>query len=203
MRITIPPAVRLSVAIGMSALLFGTVPTASAQPPAVPQQDTVALADTGARKNPRTARVRAIFPGAGHWYAGERWRGGFVFGGMFLVFMEGLARNEKVVAWPGDPFRIMGECVTSSLDATTYAAAAGLLALSIWDAGRAAERSNARRRRSASLVLQLRPGRGRGHRVGLSLPVGGQRSWLPGADLRRDAYAVAKVARGELRGRRD
>jgi hypothetical protein len=166
MRVTSLPAIRSCIVIGLSALLLGGAPKADAQAPVAPPVDTIP------RKDPRTARVRAILPGAGHWYAGEKWRAALVPTGVLLIMVEGSVRNEESVPCYYD-IPPEENCVTGSPDAISYAALAGWLALSIWDAGRAAERTNARRR-GMSLVVQARSGRAHaGYRVGLRVPVGG------------------------------
>lgn len=103
---------------------------------------------TALKKSPATARIMGIIPGAGHVYAGESRRG--------------LAVGSGVVALPLTPAIVVGSvCITlyafdadggtlcsiplEPLLALGIGAAAGLYGWSIYDAGRAAQRTNARR----------------------------------------------------------
>lgn len=126
-----------------------------------------------ADKNPVVARVIGIVPGAGHMYAGETRRGLAYMGGTVGVFLLGttLFVTECVVSFGA---RCEEESIT---DDVTVLATLGVWAWSIYDAGRAAHRTNARRRSRVSLMLT--PARsisphgasGRGLEIGLSLAV--------------------------------
>ena len=124
------------------------VTSAAAQPSsssAVTETDTT----VAAAKDPAVARLLGIIPGAGHMYAGEVGRGFLYFSGTLGIFVSGgyltlsMAfsdqNHQPEVAWVG-----WG----------TIIATGGLWVWSIIDAGRAARRTNAKRARSTSLLLE-------------------------------------------------
>jgi hypothetical protein len=140
---------------------------------AAPLAAQVVRAPAGEAKNPTTARLIGIFPGAGHVYAAEPMRGLAFFGGMVGVAVVGatvLAVDCVDDVGSGDE-----TCDSSGADVLVTGALLGVWGWSIWDAGRAAERTNARRGVSAALTLA--PARQRGPsgasspgvRVGMSL----------------------------------
>ena len=103
-------------------------------------------------KDPTTARVLGIIPGAGHLYAGEPRRAGLVAGTFVGVVLVGVA------AAVGDCLASYTEpdCDSSPLvDFLVPAAMIGTIGFSIWDAGRAAERTNFRRRMPGRIGVRL------------------------------------------------
>jgi hypothetical protein len=136
-------------------------------------QDTMRVATAG-EKSPAAARLIGIFPGAGHLYAGETGRGFAYMGGTLAIFLIGatmmVAECYAEVLGAGE------RCESSNTDDIATAAVLGLWGWSIYDAGRAAHRTKAKRRRErvALIVVPARPtpGAPRGGsrlRVGLSL----------------------------------
>ena len=122
-------------------------------------------------KNPTTASLIGIIPGAGHMYAGEARAGGFYLG--VTLGLAALASAVVVADCVDDLFQTE-ECGSNS-GATALAVVAGSVWVwSIYDAGRAARRTNARRGLRPSVILEpartttLAGRNGRGVRVGLS-----------------------------------
>ena len=122
-------------------------------------------------KSPTTARVLGILPGVGHMYAGETGRGLAYLGGTFGVLLVGglvLASDCTYQVATADE-----DCSAGTETAVTVAVL-GFYGWSIYDAGRAAHRTNARSGLRASLILA--PVRsptspssdGRGMKLGLS-----------------------------------
>ena len=129
------------------ALVLGTV--------TLPAQDTLRVRDTlradaPGMKSPGAARVIGILPGAGHIYAGETGRGFAFMGGVLGAFVIGstvlLAECYSSVLGGDD-------CASSGTENVIAAAILGLWGWSIYDAGRAAHRTNARRRMGVSLLV--------------------------------------------------
>ncbi len=114
-------------------------------------QDTARVAAPSV-KSPTTARVIGIIPGAGHAYAGEPLRGLAHFGATAGIFMlAGLMFASDCIG---------GEnCGESSEPALMMVAGFGYWGWTIYDAGRAAERTNARRRplRVSLIATPVRP----------------------------------------------
>jgi TM2 domain-containing membrane protein YozV len=132
-------------------------------------QDTARVAATG-EKSPMTARVIGIVPGAGHIYAGETMRGlGYLAATAGIIVIGGTLLAAECVGSLGE------SCENSNTDDVATVAALGVWAWSIYDAGRAAHRTNARRRLRTSLIVApvtLTSTRGADRRVlklGLSL----------------------------------
>ena len=121
--------------IPLCCLMLGATPVAA--------QDT-ARAEVAGAKSPMAARVIGIVPGAGHIYAGETGRGFAYMGGTLGLMMLGTsAILAECIAEVVD----MGERCDSSNTADIFAGAVlGLWGWSIYDAGRAAHRTNAKRR---------------------------------------------------------
>jgi hypothetical protein len=116
---------------------------------ALDAQDTV-RATVAKDKSPTTARVIGIVPGAGHMYAGETTRGFAYMGGTLGV----LALGTMMLA--AECFSSLGveeNCHSSGTETVVTAAVLGLWGWSIYDAGRAAHRTNARRRLRVSLIV--------------------------------------------------
>jgi hypothetical protein len=141
--------------------------------PSVAAQDSARVATPG-DKSPTTARVVAIVPGAGHMYAGETGRGLAYMGGMLAVLALG------TVAMAGECYGdLLGgqqTCQSSNTGDVAVAAVFALWGWSIYDAGRAAHRTNAKRRplRVSLIVAPAswtsgRPRDRYGVKVGLSL----------------------------------
>lgn len=118
-----------------------------------------------APKNPTTARVLGIIPGLGHLYAGERGRGALVAGTFVGLVVIGSAAvfGDCMAEW-SEP-----DCGSSVVsDVVIPVALIGTIGYSIWDAGRAAHRTNLRRGFPARLTLAM-PADGAGYRVGMSV----------------------------------
>jgi hypothetical protein len=101
-------------------------------------------------KSPTTARIIGIFPGAGHMYAGETGRGFAYLGGTVGILLVGtlaLAANCTYQVATAQ------EDCDSGLETAVTAAALGFYGWSIYDAGRAAHRTNAKRGLRPSLIL--------------------------------------------------
>lgn len=113
----------------------------------LPAQDT-ARAVTAGDKSPMAARVIGILPGAGHIYAGETTRGFAFMGGMLGVGVLG------TLMFIGECIGAIGEtCGSKSTENLVTAAIFGVWGWSIYDAGLAAHRTNARRRYRVSLII--------------------------------------------------
>lgn len=167
MRSTSLPVTRSLTLLGAAALLLTGAPAADAQLRSPPPVRSVSL------KDPTVARLLAIVPGGGHLYAGESSRAGLVLGTVVGIMLVGGTMSDNAVECPGEEYS-SEYCTSPTLDAITYTLAAGALGWSIVDAGRAAHRTNARRLRRASLVIQGRPAQARGgYRLGVNIPFGG------------------------------
>jgi hypothetical protein len=132
-------------------------------------QDTARVAATGA-KSPMTARVIGIVPGAGHIYAGETMRGlGYLGATAGIIVLGGTLLAAECVGSLGE------SCENSNTEDVATVAALGVWAWSIYDAGRAAHRTNAKRRLRVSLIVApvrstlARGADGRALDLGLSL----------------------------------
>ncbi|MDQ3997655.1 MAG: hypothetical protein M3303_11655 [Gemmatimonadota bacterium] len=131
-------------------------------------QDTARVAVPGA-KNPVTARVIGIVPGAGHVYAGETMRGLTYFGSTAAIFLlAGLMFASDCIG--GE------DCGDSATPGLVAVAGFAYWGWTIYDAGRAAERANARRRwlRVSLIAAPVRPmliggNEARAVKLGLSL----------------------------------
>ena len=103
-------------------------------------------------KSPTVARIVGIVPGAGHIYAGETSRGlgymGAVAGGFMLASLALAAECYDDLL--GDENNC-GESTTT--EDIAVAALLGVWAWSIYDAGRAAHRTNAKRRLGLSPII--------------------------------------------------
>lgn len=107
-------------------------------------------------KSPTAARVIGILPGAGHVYAGEPRRGLAYFGGTVGV----LAIGSVLIAADcvGDVANSTeSTCSSPALENGLLAVFLGVWGWSIYDAGRAANRTNARR--AVRTVLFVAPAR--------------------------------------------
>ena len=142
----------------LRAVLAGSVllvTTAAAQPSSL----STATQDTTvpALKDPTTARLIGIIPGAGHMYAGEVGRGFLYLGGTLGLFVAaGLASVSHCIEYSlfgVDP----PDCDRSPEEVLALIAAGGLWVWSIFDAGRAARRTNAKRAARVSPVIEPTP----------------------------------------------
>ena len=128
-------------------------------------QDT--LRTTAGVKSPAAARMIGIVPGAGHIYAGETKRGLTYLGGTIGVFLLG------ATLWATECVGSLGEqCEESDAvsDDIAVIATLGLWGWSIYDAGRAAHRTNAKRHVKVSLIFTPQSGgHGRGAGIGLAV----------------------------------
>ena len=168
MRSTISSGVHIVLLVATVVLAGGVArPVAAQVRPSPPIRAAASLTD------PRLARTLAILPGAGHLYAGEPGRAATVLGAVVGIVVIGNSISDDAVDCPGEEYSDE-YCTSPTLDVLTYAAALGVLGWSVWDAGRAAQRTNARRLRRAGLVLQLPSSRtAGGYRIGMRVPLGG------------------------------
>ncbi len=141
--------------------------------PSLAAQDSAHVA-TGGDKSPAAARVIGILPGAGHIYAGETGRGLAYMGGTVGVFLIGAAA--MLADCYDDVLGTESDCESSSTGDIAVAATLALWGWSIYDAGRAAHRTNAKRRQMRVAIIVAPTGSGspprggsRGVRLGLSL----------------------------------
>lgn len=103
-----------------------------------------------AQKSPAAARVIGVIPGAGHMYAGETRRGFAYLGGIVGVLLVGTTAlaADCIASTAGND-----DCGSPVLENVVAAAAIGLWGYSIYDAGRAAERTNAAHGLRTSLLV--------------------------------------------------
>src|SRR5688500_9604144 len=158
--VALRPMSRLAAAGVLAAMMV--LPTqARAQEALSSSLRPIDAAPSGA-KDPTTARVLGIIPGAGHLYAGEPGRAALVAGTFVGLFAVG------TLAVFGDCAADWNEadCGTSVfVDVLVPAAIIGTWGFSIWDAGRAAHRTNNRRGLPARLSVG---GSGQGLRLGMT-----------------------------------
>jgi hypothetical protein len=127
-------------------------------------------------KNPTAAMLIGILPGAGHMYAGEPGRGMAYLGGVAGILVIGAALT--VGDCLGSVYAQADEACGShdTIGLVTSVAALGLWGWSIYDAGRAAKRTNASRGVRTSLIVapvgppSLGGARRPGVTLGLSFP---------------------------------
>ena len=125
---------RMSIAAALA--LVAASPMANAQAPTT----TAAQQSAPKAKDPTTARFIGIIPGAGHMYAGEVGRGFVYMGGVVgLAVVGGAVVFADCFNFTNDP------CKNPSLPYVWVGATTGLWGWSIYDAGRAARRTNAKR----------------------------------------------------------
>ena len=125
---------------------------------------------TAGMKRPGVARALASIPGGGPVYAGAPTRGLAFVGGMAGVLALGtvMIAGQCVAQLGNDDPNQSDRCGTPLLVNSVVVAFYGVWGWSIYDAGRTAQRTNARRRRQASLILA--PGaRPRGVRFGIRI----------------------------------
>lgn len=129
---------------------------------------------TAEQKSPALARVIGILPGAGHLYAGEPGRGLVYFGATLAATI--IAYNAPYDCttdlWTGEEY-----CSETTLGSISMMTMLGLWGWSIYDAGRAARRTNARRIRVTGMLVgrTSRADAGPMTRVGLTV------QWARGA----------------------
>lgn len=146
-RAPLVPALRAVIAVSL--LL---VTTAGAQ---VPSGVTATEPDTtvSGLKSPTAARLLAIIPGVGHMYAGDRdgaiavpaLMSGILMAGVIVSAISCLPEPDS------DPER---ECDRGRPLKISGIVAGGIWLVSIFDAGRAAHRTNAKLARRTSLILE-------------------------------------------------
>jgi hypothetical protein len=139
--------------------------------PKLAAQDTARVAAVG-NKSPTAARVIGIFPGAGHIYAGETGRGFAYMGGILALFVVGV--TAMAAECYGELLGAGERCDSSNTDDVAAAAILALWGWSIYDAGRAAHRTNAKRQRMrlsllVAPVTSLRAAQGSVHGVKLGV----------------------------------
>ena len=154
----------------ISALLALAValPAAAQEPMAEPRS---VPATFGTPKSVATARVLGIVPGAGHVYAGETRRAiGFVGSMAGVLALGTLSFAEDCLA---DVLVEPVDCGFRTADVTVIAFY-GLWAWSIYDAGRAAQRTNARRGFTVlpTVAPTLLAGTGGGKKLGIRAGLG-------------------------------
>lgn len=156
-----PAFARAAATGGLSALLCLAAPLGAQEVP----RPFALQPGRGAEgpKNPTTARVLGIVPGLGHLYAGEPGRGALVAGTFVGLVVIGTAAvvGDCTAAWT-EP-----DCGSSVVaDVLVPVALIGTIGYSVWDAGRAAHRTNSRRGTPVRLTLGM-PAPGAGYRVGM------------------------------------
>ena len=124
----------------LALVLMPTLLVAQDAPPPLKQESP---------KNPTTARVIGIIPGAGHVYAGEPGRG---------VLYLGATLGVAVLGATALALGCLNDYATDCDDSGSWETIATALILGFWgwtiyDAGRAAHRTNERRALRASLLL--------------------------------------------------
>jgi len=159
---------RRMLPLSLAVLLLGAVPLAAqgGKPPIAVTNQGV-----GKAKSPTAARFIGIIPGAGHVYAGETSRGLAYFGGIVaLGLVGGMALAVDCLDELAEP---SDSCGSKTGENLLTAAILGVWGWSIYDAGRAAERTN--RAHGLRTALILAPARssgvghgGRGVKIGLS-----------------------------------
>ena len=156
---------KLSALCGIATILAAPA-SLSAQDVLGPSLRPAVIAPPG-MKDPMTARVLGIVPGLGHLYAGEPGRAGLVAGAFVGFVLLGVS------AAFGDCLQAYTEpdCGSSVLvDVLIPTAMIGTVVFSVWDAGRAAHRTNARRGLPGRLTLGGSPD-GRRLRVGMAIGI--------------------------------
>ena len=155
---------RRTLLVSIVALALGAG-TAPAQEPAAP---------IAGAKSPTAARVIGIIPGAGHMYAGETGRGFAYMGGVVGAFA--LMSLALVAECYDDLLGAEDNCGNSTTEDVATAVVLGVWGWTIYDAGRAAHRTNEKRRfRMSLLAAPARVAVGsarresRGLKLGLSL----------------------------------
>ena len=167
-----PPA-RPHRASEASALLAAVLGVLMLGAPDVRAQDAVRAA-AAREKSPAAARIIGVFPGAGHIYAGETGRGLAYMGGTLGILVIGA--TAMVAECYAELLGAGERCDSSNTDDIAAVAVLGLWGWSIYDAGRAAHRTNAKRRqgRVSLIVVPARSTPAAAHgasrlKVGLSL----------------------------------
>jgi hypothetical protein len=127
----------------------------------LPAQD-MTCAETG-DKNPKTARIIGIFPGAGHIYACEVLRGL----GYYIITTSTIVAGTVLAGLDCSSSETCGKS-----DPVAIALGIGIWGWSIYDAGRAAERTNAKRKERMSPILAPVRLRRTGERWGRGLKIG-------------------------------
>lgn len=135
-----------------------------------PDEPLATVSGAVGSKGVTTARLLAIIPSVGHGYAGEGGRGLAVAGGLVgIVAISGLLMAADCVGDALDA-ESAGECAGGPLAVATGIAFYGVWGWSIYDAGHAARRTNARAARrtqgTVTLGLTRRPA-GRALNIGL------------------------------------
>lgn len=120
-------------------------------------------------KSANTARVLGIIPGLGHLYADEPGRAGTIAGAVVGIVLLGVSLDDGEC---DDPYTDE-YCGSSTVDALVAGAIVGVIGFSVWDAGRAAHRTNLRNRMLGRVMLwgDRAPTGGRRINLGVSLPV--------------------------------
>jgi hypothetical protein len=143
------------------------------RPLAAQQNPPISLSKRGAPvKSPTTARLIGIIPGAGHVYAGETKRGFGYLGGLIALAVVG---GTMVAVDCGANYDAGSDkCESSAGENLLVAAVIGVWGWSIYDAGLAAQRTNAKQLLRTSLILAPQRSRGvagggRGVKLGVSI----------------------------------
>jgi len=101
-------------------------------------------------KSATAARILGIVPGVGHMYAGEPGHGFAYMGGVALI---GTVALGEAIASCLDDTQSSGGCGSNRASDVLTVAMFGLWGWSIYDAGSAAHRTNAKRLQRMSLVI--------------------------------------------------
>lgn len=136
---------RRMLPVSLLALVAGAMPLIAqgGRPPVA-----VTSANSAQAKSPTLARIIGILPGAGHMYAGETGRGFAYLGGILgVALIGGVALAANCI--PADA----SDCDSAAGEAGLTVAVVGLWGWSIYDAGRAAHRTNFKRGVSTSLLI--------------------------------------------------
>ena len=134
---------KILVTVSVLVACFARIPSLHAQSVAGAEAFSQS-ASAKSLKNPTTARLLGIFPGLGHLYAGEGGRGAAVAGAAvtLIVISELMGIEECPDSLFGPP-----DCPPPTAEEIMIGVAAlGVIGFSIWDAGRAAKRTNIKRR---------------------------------------------------------
>ena len=156
----------LALAVGVTASVGGTSSLA-AQSTLGPRPQASGVS-AKRPKSVNTARVLGIIPGLGHLYADEPWRAGTLASSVIGIVLLGVSIDDGECDDPySDEY-----CGSPVVDALVAGAIVGVMGYSVWDAGRAAHRTNLRNRVFGGMVLwsDRAPTGGRRFNLGLSVP---------------------------------
>lgn len=156
----------LAITAGLSA--FTGAPTALAAQSTLGPRTPASEVSTRRPKSPNTARVLGILPGLGHLYAEEPGRAGAILGTVVGIVLLSASFDTECDNPYSDEY-----CGSPVVSALVAGAIVGVIGFSVWDAGRAAHRTNLRNRIFGRVVLSSDPGPlgGRRFTLRVNLPV--------------------------------